>query len=176
MSSREQARELLKRLSGGPKTGAEIGIHQGRMSAELLKREDLTLLMVDNWLPVKGLEGLGFTEDGQKLNKQAALQRTNFASNRRIVLHLNSSDAALQVEDEALDFVFIDADHSYQGVKSDIQSWMSKIKLGGVLSGHDYGNKRERYGEEVKRAVDEFVKESGLKLDLGEDHTWFVKL
>lgn len=176
MSSRDQAKELLKRLGEGPKVGCEIGIHQGRMSAELLKRENLTLLMVDNWRPVKGLEHLGFTDEGQLKNKADALHRTEFASSRRIVLHQDSDKACLMVEDKSLDFVFIDGDHSYQGVKTDIKNWLPKIKSYGILSGHDYGNSGERFGAEVKRAVDEFVEDSGLSLDLGEDHTWFVKL
>ena len=34
-------------------------------------------------------------------------------------------------------FVFIDADHSYEGVKRDIVAWHPKITPGGVIAGHD---------------------------------------
>lgn len=54
-------------------------------------------------------------------------------------VRMDSSKAASLYEDESLDFVFIDADHSYEGVKRDIIAWMPKVKNGGILSGHDYG-------------------------------------
>lgn len=46
--------------------------------------------------------------------------------------------AAEQVENESLDFVFIDADHSEEGVTNDIKNWGPKVKLGGFIIGHDY--------------------------------------
>ena len=46
--------------------------------------------------------------------------------------------ANLIYDDESLDFVFIDADHSYECVKNDIARWMPKVKKGGVISGDDY--------------------------------------
>jgi len=33
---------------------------------------------------------------------------------------------------------YIDADHSYDAVKEDILEWWSKVKLGGMISGHDF--------------------------------------
>ena len=44
-----RARELLGRLPPGPVKGAEIGVFHGRMSAALLSRKDLSLVMVDSW-------------------------------------------------------------------------------------------------------------------------------
>lgn len=37
-----------------------------------------------------------------------------------------------------LDFVFIDGDHSYEGVKIDLEKYVPKLKLGGLLIGHDW--------------------------------------
>jgi len=39
--------------------------------------------------------------------------------------------------DDSLDFVFIDGDHTYNGVKRDIISWFRKVKPGGYLCGND---------------------------------------
>lgn len=39
---------------------------------------------------------------------------------------------------EALDFCFIDADHSYESVMADLRAWWPKVKPGGTLAGHDY--------------------------------------
>jgi predicted O-methyltransferase YrrM len=51
---------------------------------------------------------------------------------------LFSADAVKNYEDESLDFVYIDADHEYEGVKRDIELWFPKVKKGGVIAGHDY--------------------------------------
>lgn len=66
-----------------------------------------------------------------------------------------------------IDLLFIDADHSYDGVKADITRWWPYIRTGGVVVFHDYAN--EHHGRqhhylhyEVKRAVDEFVRDNHL--------------
>jgi predicted O-methyltransferase YrrM len=70
---------------------------------------------------------------------------------------LKSIDASKLYEDQSLDFIFIDADHTYEGVMNDLIHWYPKVKFGGVISGHDYfyGPEGEDWGG-VKRAVDEF--------------------
>lgn len=67
--------------------------------------------------------------------------------------HMLSVMAARLYLDESLDFIFIDADHSYESVKEDIVAWYPKLKPGGVLSGHDY---RSNHFPGVSLAVDEF--------------------
>jgi len=52
-------------------------------------------------------------------------------------LIMNSSDAAAIVADGYFDLIFIDGDHSYASTKEDIQLWMSKVRIGGILCGHD---------------------------------------
>jgi predicted O-methyltransferase YrrM len=86
-----------------------------------------------------------------------------------------SLSAALLMPDASLDFVFIDADHSYHGCSIDIEAWRHKVKPGGILSGHDYDDpENPQFG--VKRAVDEAVKKHGWELELGKNCTWFVRL
>jgi len=63
-----------------------------------------------------------------------------------------SWDAANLFKDNSIDFVFIDADHSYESVTKDINSWLPKIKKGGIISGHDYFT-----SPGVKSAVDELL-------------------
>ena len=62
--------------------------------------------------------------------------------------------AASQFEDKSLDFVFIDAGHSYEDVSADIKAWLPKVKPGGVLAGHDY-SESHWYG--VVQAVRELL-------------------
>lgn len=69
-----------------------------------------------------------------------------------IVVKDDSAKAAVRFEDASVDFVFIDANHSYEHVKADIEAWRPKVRVGGMLAGHDYG---EPCG--VKQAVDELL-------------------
>jgi len=64
-----------------------------------------------------------------------------------------------------LDFVYIDADHSYKSVKEDINAWAPKVREGGIVAGHDYYLTRAgNIG--VIAAVNEYVKEHGYSLQL----------
>jgi hypothetical protein len=68
-----------------------------------------------------------------------------------------------ELPEKYFDFIYIDANHSYDFVKEDILGWYPKLKVNGILSGHDYlVGRKGRDG--VKRAVDEFC--SSLKLKL----------
>ena len=73
-----------------------------------------------------------------------------------------------QIEDNKYDIIYIDADHSYEGVKRDIILSYSKIKNGGYIMGHDYEmnmNKAHQYYHfGTKRAVDEFCSEYNQKI------------
>ena len=58
----------------------------------------------------------------------------------RDVFVLSSRDVGYPMAD----LVFVDGDHSYNGAKGDILSWLPNIKPGGIMAVHDYG-KREIY-------------------------------
>ena len=159
-------------LGSDVRRGAEIGVHRGATSAKLLAAfRNLTLVMVDPWCEFDPMGSYAatrdgcarFTKDDQLLNYQVALEATEAYASRRIVQRMTSEEAA-QVP-FGFDFVFIDAEHSYEAVKRDIGLWYPKIRSGGLLAGHDYGhpkNARGLFG--VDRAVDEFFKETGLLL------------
>ena len=56
----------------------------------------------------------------------------------RLTIHeMDTVSAADLVAPESLDFVFVDADHSTEGVLRDVGAWRSKIRPGGTLLGHD---------------------------------------
>jgi cephalosporin hydroxylase len=57
--------------------------------------------------------------------------------------------AAKMFDDESIDFLYIDASHTYEDVLADIKAWLPKIKKGGVIAGHDIK------WPDVKKAVKE---------------------
>lgn len=76
-----------------------------------------------------------------------------------------SWEVSKNFEDSSVDFVFIDADHRYESVKKDIETWWPKIKKGGIISGHDYFNPSG-----VKKAVDELLPERTFS----KDRVWYM--
>ena len=57
----------------------------------------------------------------------------------------DSEEVLNSIEDESLDVIYIDANHSFDFVKKDIQMWRKKLKRGGLFAGHDYCvTKKER--------------------------------
>lgn len=83
-------------------------------------------------------------------------------------LKMSSMEAVSLFDNGALDFIYIDGDHSYKSVEEDILAWMPKIKPGGVIAGHDYG-----YYPGVKKAVDEIF---GTLVAHFPDTSWMVEL
>lgn len=73
-------------------------------------------------------------------------------------IEFDTAHAAGLYDNETVDFVFIDADHSYEGVMRDIKAWWPKVKSGGTFAGHDY----EKGWPGVVKAVNEFAKSVGL--------------
>lgn len=84
------------------------------------------------------------------------------------IIQGKSYEVADQFEDESIDFIFIDGDHSYLGVKKDLKSWYPKIKVGGIIAGHDYIE--PSCG--VKMAVDEFFLFTGISINKS---SWIYK-
>ena len=64
---------------------------------------------------------------------------------------LDSVAASKLYQDNSVDFVFIDGDHRYEMVLKDIESWFPKVKIGGIIAGHDYA-----WSKDVRRAVHEY--------------------
>ena len=103
-----------------------------------------------------------------------AEQRVKFAKERTNIFRMRSSEAAGMAK-ALYDFVFLDADHSYEGCAADLAAWAPKVRPGGYICGHDYENTDfPKFG--VTQAVDEFVAERGLTLELGANFTWFARL
>lgn len=133
---------------------AEIGVFTGAsvcfLAAELKKRGvQFDLFAIDPW--DRAAEA-GYTELPMASAWETFQERMRITGTGDVIqpLKLFSLEAAEKFQDGYFDFVFIDADHTYQAVKADIAAWLPKVRPGGILAGHDYG---EPCG--VKQAVDE---------------------
>jgi predicted O-methyltransferase YrrM len=98
----------------------EVGVFNGDIGKRILGEEKIKLdryIMIDKRINCKFLEKL--------------------YPNVRMIEDLSSSAAKL-VENNSVDLVFVDGDHSYEGCKADMVDYTPKIKAGGWMVIHDY--------------------------------------
>jgi hypothetical protein len=86
-----------------------------------------------------------------------------------VKIKATSNDAVDLFDDGSLDFVYIDAIHTYEVVRRSIELWEPKVKMNGVIAGHDYSD----IWPGVMQAVNEVY---GAPDQTFEDSSWVVKL
>lgn len=75
-----------------------------------------------------------------------------------------SVKAAKLYNDKSLDFVWIDAGHSYEEVLEDLRAWYPKVRIGGLIAGHDFAIQHPVSRAGVVKAVFEFFKDKHLEI------------
>lgn len=164
-------------------SGVEVGVDRGKFSEVLLRAlPSLLLQMVDQWGPYPEGERYQRTGDvrafwsAKKWDKvyREACDRVAFAGRRATQMRKCSRQAADQYGAGLLDFVFIDADHGYEGCLEDVGLWLPKVKPGAVFGGHDYDNPKAK-GNGVRQAVTEAAASHGFGVELGLGYTWWAK-
>jgi len=130
--------------------------------------------MLDNWNEISKLYLIDSFEvcpdfrdaDIQVSNKNRFVER--FKDNQRTSIILDQSvTASKQFDNESLDFVYIDANHTYDAIKQDIDVWTPKVKKGGIIGGHDYEYKPlDSDIRTVKKAVDEYFGKESVKVGI----------
>ena len=128
--------------------GAEIGVDRGTFSEFMFKHmPGLELLCVDPWY--------------WKLRGESRYQSTvkKLAPYHATIIRKTSLEASLEIQDGALDFVYIDGDHTFDYVMVDLILWAKKVREGGLIALHDYYRFR-RAG--VVPAVDIYTQQHGI--------------
>lgn len=137
----------------------ELGVFKGSNFLEMIRHSPEIAVAVDTW----NNDGVNSKRDAKYTKEELELQYENFknlVSSLPFVqiLREDTLAASKHFSDNFFDFVYIDADHSFEATYADITNWYPKIKQGRFLLGHDY----PRYG--VGEAVDKFVKKEKLEL------------
>ena len=73
-------------------------------------------------------------------------------------------------EDNSINFIYIDGNHTYEDVKRDIELYAPKLKTFGMLGGHDY----DENWDGVRKAVDEVITNDKALLKF-DDNSWLIK-
>lgn len=159
-------RSIMSKVPRGG-TVVEIGSYKGRSLAtvaEIIKVRKLSVVAVDPFLTFtqdesaemqarrrlsQTLKRLGFrvkiapkpTQTGFDKEVEASFwsMLDDFGLTDNVaLLTMQSVKASRSFNTRSIDLVFIDGDHSYDGIVKDVYSWWPKLKKRGVIAGHDY--------------------------------------
>jgi len=170
VQSRHDFPQLINEL--GLKVGVELGVNEGAYSNLLLEKSKLEkLYSIDAWnmdvsttmaAPFKKwTAGHGEIQEAEKKSREVLSKH----GSRSVVIKGNSFETAREFNDNSIDFIFFDAGHRFSGFTLDMINWWPKIRMGGVIAGHDYWH---RYRYEVMDVANSFLWEHRLLMHL----TW----
>ena len=187
-STNRDSKDILYLVDKGT-VGAEIGVWKANTSANFVKRGVKELHLVDAWSVEVYKEGVGQTGEWGSYQKylerykqvtggtteehfKAYYDKTynevvkRFKQMEHVHIHRMSSDDWFATQkDNYFDWIYLDGDHSYEGVLNDLNSSRRVVKDGGIILGDDYAWPFQKHGKPgVTAAVDEFIKSTGLEL------------
>lgn len=154
--------------------GAEIGVHLGEFSREILGRvRPKELHLIDPWehqtsgLYKDAWYGGQATEGQGEMDSRYEQVWNRFATeiqDGQVKIHRDYSKQALEsFPDGYFDWVYIDGNHLYEYVMADLVLSAQKTRSGGFVTGDDYVEGGWWKGG-VKKAVDEFVVRGSVRL------------
>ena len=112
----------------------ELGVDKSFFASNFIRTwRGSRYYLVDPW---KDLEDYTEIQGSYEQRYQTAKRLEAKYKGRIQVLRMRGEQAAKVISND-LDFVHIDANHSYKAVTEDIATWWPKVKNGGILAGHD---------------------------------------
>jgi predicted O-methyltransferase YrrM len=129
---------VLRAVAAGRRRVVEIGVYEGSSAAVLCEvlDPDAELHLIDpfghhGWaLPA----GWGATEGASRRVVERARRRHG---GPRVTWHVDYSAAVAQRWEGDVDLVFVDGDHSEEGVRADWEGWHGVVAPGGAVVFHD---------------------------------------
>ncbi len=165
-------REMLKTMPHG-RLSVEIGVWKGEFSRILLEElQPSKLCLIDPWQVQQDPDG-GASLAGARTQKDmdriyeavTGKYSTEIAKGQISIIRDYSRPALRLFEDQSIGFAYLDGDHSYEGVKTDLSALLPKMIEGGVIMLDDY-HRRGWWKDDVMRAFHEFLgaHSAGLRL------------
>jgi len=158
---------ISNRINIKESTIVEIGSYQGE-STEIFAKHFKKVIAIDPWQNGYDKNDIASYHCSMSIVESAfdeRMKKYNNVEKIKNYSHLSVND----FDDESVDIVYIDGDHTFEGCKRDIECWLPKIKKSGFLSGHDYYKSRNH---QVTKAVETF----GYPDKTFEDTSWVIKI
>lgn len=147
-----------------PKVCVELGTWQGASAipvARSIQRWGGTLTCVDTWSGELNEDGGSLPNKMPMMILGCARRMVEAGVGANVRLIPAMTVEAAKCWTEPIDFLYVDADHSYLGVWFDLSAWWPHVRTGGLIVGDDYDN---AIYPGVKTAWDEFENANGLDL------------
>jgi len=145
-------RSALAALLPSGSVGCELGVWRGDHAADLLEHvSPRKLHLVDNWSWPKGLDPRAESE------RIRVRFRSEIAAGRVVFHESTFADFLASIPDRSIDWIYVDGAHSYAEVARDLWQAWPKVRIGGILCGHDFAIRPAVWGTGVCRAVLELV-------------------
>jgi len=167
-----QEEEAIKSLvSGVARKGAtfvEVGSWKGHSASiigNVAKQSDGHLFCVDHW---KGNEGTWNVAEAQRKDIYKIFEynlQTLGLWDSITPMKMDSIKASKQFPDASIDFLFLDCDHRHKQFKGDLEAWLPKVKLGGIICGHDCEQYYTKISPRLQKMVDSHLVEDYIKTE-----------
>ena len=132
-----------------PARVAEIGVWKGEFAAAMLEScESIeAYYMIDPWAHLPDWnKPFNVSSEQFEVIHHEAMQRTEFARDKRVVLRGRTKEVADRLEDGSLDFVYIDGDHTLRGITLDLMLLFRKVRPTGFIGGDDFAPSQWEHG------------------------------
>lgn len=164
----------------GCKNICEVGVRNGTNFDYLIKHKPDLAIAVDAWLDDGTIGNNDMCYPQDVMNKQYEGFKERMKDKPFVeIIRGYSSNAVKQFTDNFFDFVYIDANHTFEGCYRDIFDWYRKVKSGGTIAGHDFERrhvrtKRGKIKFGVVEAVERFAKENNLEYHILKPNVWMM--
>jgi hypothetical protein len=115
-----------------------IGAGPGVMAIALLESGLRWMTIID----AKGFDSIGRSFEAVGIN----INRNQYI--------LSDSSKVKWFEHQPIDLLIVDGDHTYDGVRRDIDAWWPHVKIGGLIFFHDCKENLNQIPTGVKEAID----------------------
>lgn len=177
---RQELYKLFAEL--GYTNGCEVGVEKGKNAQEMFECiPNLKLYAVDPYKQHARLsnEATNYLRiwDSDYLEAVKRQAQKRLQGKNAIIIEKFSEDAARDIPDDSLNFVYIDGDHSYDFVMQDIIIWGRKVRKGGIISGHDYFYDNNKPGRKAKvtQAVNDYTRVHDIEFYITDEHKYVKK-
>ncbi len=114
--------------------GCEVGVLSGKHAKKMLDQNpNLHLHLVDSYKFYSGIPKR--QNDVARYLPEMRERLKGYNCTEHIEY---SMDAVRKFKDKSLDFVYIDSNHRFDFIMQDLIEWSKKVRIGGIVSGHDY--------------------------------------
>lgn len=155
--------------------GLEVGVAKGSNAFYILSNLDIKkLYLIDPYFD----QSPEFTDDGERPYIEGTIHPEAEQIARKILHKFDDRIEWLigkteqmihHIKDESLDFCYIDGDHKYASVKLDIELCLPKVRINGILGGHDF---HKDHTGVVKAVLEKFDRN---RLFVSNRDWWIIK-